>query len=197
MKDIKIVFSDDTRNFAGWMHEKSSNVLRDLCDMLRDIPSLKENDGFLSALGNSMKIYALCNGSLNGICCDIVYTLLLEYNVNGYSYLEDLIHGTERSSIMQDVLQNKRDEKVLELIEQNKRENRGLIAEYLARMPQRNCWAEQIAGDIEYVHDGEQSWDWFYAKHGSDRYAFKPHFSSEFFRKVYEYFQSDEYKYAD
>ena len=98
---------------------------------------------------------------------------------------------------MQDILQDKRNEDILELIEQNKKENRGAIAEQLARTTNPNRWVQQIAADIELVHNGEQSWDWFYTKHGNDRNTFKPHFTDDFFRMVYEYFQSEEYKNAD
>lgn len=197
MKDMKVVFSDATYDYSSWVHEKSGNVLLSLCGMLRDIPTLRENDSFLCGLNDALKIYALCNGNLNGICCKLVYTLLLENNIDGYYYLCDLIHGTERSTIMQDILQNKRDEKILELIEQNKKENRGAIAECFGRMSHKNRWAQQIATDIEYVHNGEQTWDWFYSKHWNDRNTFKPHFSNNFFRSLYEYFQSDDYKFAD
>lgn len=197
MKDMKITFSDAAYDYATWMHQKSSNVLRDLCCMLRDVPALKENDSFLSGLGDALKMYALCNGNLNGIYRNLVYTLLLEHNISGYHYLCDLVHGTDESAIMQDILQNQRDEKVLELIEQNKRENRSVIAEYLGRMTHPNRWVQQIAADIEYVHNGERTWDWFYSKHGNDRNTFKPHFSNDFYRSLYEYFHSDDYKYAD
>lgn len=197
MKDMKITFSDAAYDYAAWMHQKSSNVLHDLCCMLRDVPSLKENDRFLSGLGDALKMYALCNGNLNGIYCSLVFTLLLEHNISGYQYLSDLIHGTEGSSIMQDILQNQRNERILELIEENKRENRSAIAEYLGHMTVHNRWTQQIAEDIEYVHNGERTWDWFYTKHSNDRNTFKPHFSNDFFRSLYEYFQSDDYKYAD
>ena len=197
MKDMKITFSDDTRNFSGWMSEKSSNVLRDLCCTLQEVPSIKENDSFRCAIDDALKMYALCHGNLNGIRCDLVYALLMHHNINGYYFLCDLVNGTENGHVMQDILQDKRDEDILELIEQNKKENRGKIAELLARTANPNRWIKQIADDIELVHNNEQSWDWFYAKHGNDRNTFKPHFTNDCFREVDEYFQSEEYKNAD
>jgi hypothetical protein len=43
MKDMKVTFSDTTRDYSTWLHEKNSSVLRSLCALLRDIPSVKEN----------------------------------------------------------------------------------------------------------------------------------------------------------
>ena len=197
MKEMKIIFSDDSRDFASWMHEKSSNVLRDLCRILQEVPAVQENDSFRYALDDALKMYALCHGNLNGIRCDLVYSLLMQYGISGYRFLHDLVHRTEESPIMQDILQNKRIEDILVLIEQNRKENRGKIAEQLALLSSQNRWVQQIAADLEYVHNGEKTWDWFYSKHGNDRNTFMPHFSNDLFRSLYEYFQSDDFKYAD
>jgi len=196
MNNMKTTLSNAPSELYNWIHEQNSNVLLCLCCMLRDIPSLKDQDAFLVALRDALKMYAFCNGNLNGIYCNLVYLLLLEHHVPGYQYLEDLVHGTAHSFTMQEILQNKRDEKILELIEQNKKENRTLIAEHLARTTIRNLWVTQIADDIEFVHNGDRPWTWFYAKHCNDRSTFQIHFSGNFFRKVYEYFQSEEFKCA-
>ncbi len=197
MKDMKITFTDTSRNFACWMNEKSSNILRELCCALQDIPSNKESDSFRRAVDDALKIYALCHGNLNGIYCDLVYALLMQYNISGYYFLCDLLDGTKKSSIMQDILQNKSEMHILELIEQNKKENRTAIAEQLPQITTPNNWTRQIANDIEFVHNGEQSWDWFYAKHGNDRNSFMLHLSGGLIQQVYEYFQSEEYQNAD
>ena len=197
MKDMKVTFSDTTRDYSTWLHEKNRSVLRSLCALLRDIPSVKENASFLVALSEALKVYALCNENLNGIYCKLVYDFLVEYNIEGYFYLQDLVHGTEGSSIMEDVMQNKRDEEILVLIAENKKENRSIIAERLARMPKLNRWATQIADDIERVHNGERTWNWFYDKHWNDASTFRLHFSKTVYRELYDYFQSVDYMTAD
>jgi hypothetical protein len=197
MKDMKVTFSDTTRDYSTWLHEKNRSVLRSLCALLRDIPSVKENASFLVALSEALKVYALCNENLNGIYCKLVYDFLVEYNIEGYFYLQDLVHGTEGSSIMEDIMQNKRDEEILVLIAENKKENRGAIAERLARMPKLNSWATKVAADIECVHNGERTWNWFYDKHWNDASTFKLHFSKTAYRDLYDYFQSVDYMTAD
>ena len=197
MKDMKVTFSDVTYDYAAWLHQKNSSVLRSLCALLRDIPAVKENASFLGALSEALKVYALCNENLNGIYCNLVYDFLVEYNIEGYLYLQDLVNGTEGSSIMEDVMQNKRDEEILVLIAENKKENRTAIAERLARMPKLNSWAAKIAADIECVHNGEHTWNWFYNQHWNDASTFRLHFSKTAYRDLYDYFQSVDYMTAD
>ena len=160
MKDMKITFSDDTRNFSGWMSEKSSNVLRDLCCTLQEVPSIKENDSFRCAIDDALKMYALCHGNLNGIRCDLVYALLMHHNINGYYFLCDLVNGTENGRIMQDILQDKRDEDILELIEQNNglRIDINFIAEALygerltiGWVNEDNIWSFEISSSPEKI----------------------------------------------
>ena len=67
----------------------------------------------------------------------------------------------------------------------------------LSRIAKPNRWTEEVANDLEFVHNGVQSWDWFYGKHHNDRHTFQPCFSNSQVREVYDYFQSDAYKTAD
>ena len=95
MKDMTIKFSDTSYDFSGWMKEKCGNILLSLCGTLRDCPEVMNTESFQIALDNALKTYALCCGNLNGIRCDLVYSLLTTYNSEGYFFLEDLISGIE------------------------------------------------------------------------------------------------------
>lgn len=197
MKDMTIKFSDTSRDFSEWMKEKCGNILLSLCGTLRDCPDVMNTESFRFALDDALKTYALCCGNLNGICCGLVYSLLTTYNSEGYFFLEDLISGTKNSSMMQEAFQCERSEEILTLVEQNDKLNRTKIAGLLSRIAKPNRWTEEVANDLEFVHNGVQSWDWFYGKHHNDRHTFQPCFSNSQVREVYDYFQSDAYKTAD
>ena len=197
MKDMTIKFSDASCDFSGWMKEKCGNILLSLCGTLRDCPDVMNTESFQFALDDALKTYALCCGNLNGICCDLVYSLLTTYTSEGYFFLKDLISGTQNSSMMQEVFQCERIEEILTLIEQNDKLNRTKIASLLSRIAKPNRWTEEVTNDLELVHTGVQSWEWFYGKHHNDRDTCQPYFSNSQVREVYEYFQSDAYKTAD
>lgn len=197
MNDMTIKFSDTSRDFSGWMKEKCGNVLLSLCGTLREYPDVMNTESFRLALNDALKIYALCCGNLNGIYCDLVYSLLITYNSDGYFFLKDLISGTKNGSMMQEIFQYERSEEILALIEQNDKLNRTKIASLLNRIAKPNRWTEEVANDLELVHNGVQSWEWFYGKHHDDRHTCQPYFSNSQVREVYEYFKSDEYKTAD
>ena len=179
------------------MREKCGYVLLSLCAMIQEIPDVSDNDSFQDALDNSLKTYAFCCGNLHGIYCDLVRSLLVTYNVQGYQYLNDLIFGTKNSTIMKEIFQFERDKKILALIEQNDKLNRTEIARLLGHVIHPNRWTEEISADIELVHNGIQNWEWFYNKHHNDRDTFGLHFPNSLIREVYEYFNSDAYKLAD
>lgn len=197
MKDMKIIFSDTPYDYAQWFQEKCGNILRALCVMLRDNPNIENDDSFQDALSNALKIYALCNENLNGIYCELVLSLLLKYNISGYYLLQDLIHGTHKSTIIQDTFLFDYDENILTLIEQNEKTNRTKIAELIAKTKYPSCWIKEISADIEFVHNGDQSWEWFYTKHCHDRDNLRGIFVDSFIAEVCEYFKSSNYKFAD
>ena len=99
--------------------------------------------------------------------------------------------------MMQEVFQCEQSEEILTLIEQNDKLNRTKIASLLSRIAKPNRWTEEVANDLDLVHNGVQSWEWFYGKHHNDRHTCQPYFSNSQVREVYEYFQSDAYKTAD
>lgn len=100
MKDIKITFSDTSRDFSGWVTEKCGRVLMSLCAVMREQPEIINDVSFQDALDNTLNLYALSYGNLNGISCELVYTLLVDFNVDGYFFLEDLLHGTRFGSVI-------------------------------------------------------------------------------------------------
>lgn len=197
MKNIKVTFSDTFHDFAGWTTEKTGRVLRGLSCVVGNHPELLDDDFFQEAFDNALKLYALTHGNLNGIYCALVYELLERFNIDGCDFLRDLINGTKNGKIMQRVMQEERDEEILKLIETNKKSNRQVLAEKLSQSDQSNLWIRNLEDELEHVHMGEETWEWFYNRHCNDRNTFKPHFEDDFIRKVYEYFQSDEYRNAD
>lgn len=194
---MKITFSDVSYDFSPWLQEKCGNVLYALCGILRENPNIRDDVSFQTALSETLKIYALCNENLNGIHCELVRSLLLKYNIFGYDFLQDLINGTRTSIFMRDAFLSECDEKILALIEQNEKTNRTKIAELIAQIECPSRWMKEISNDIEFVHNGEKSWEWFYTKHCNDRSTFHGVFADRFIEEVYEYFQSDSYQFAD
>ena len=197
MQDIKVTFSDVPYDFSGWVIEKCERILLGLCITLRDLPEIVNNDGFQDTLDNALKMYALSHGNLNGIRCDLTHALLVRHNIDGYYFLEDLLNNTKSSIIMGKIMQSERNDKILELIEANDKLNRTVLAEMLEKSDQKNLWITQLSEDLEQVHNGIKTWDWFYSKHYNDRNTFMPQFDDEFIRTVYEYFHSEAYKTAD
>jgi len=197
MKDMKVIFSDTSRDFSPWVREKCQNLLIDLCWVIKESPEIVNNAFFTNAFDDALKLYALSHGNLNGIRCGLVNSLLFRYNVDGYYFLEDLIFKRKQSAIMEKIMCSKHDEEILVLIEQNDKSNRQKLAVLLAQSDQTNPWILNIAEDLEYVHNGEKTWEWFYDLHKNDRNTFTPYFEDSFIQKVYDYFHSDDYFNAD
>lgn len=190
MKDLKITFSDDYRNFTPWVEEKTNNVIKSLCWMLQEDSTLKDDFNFRCAIGDLLKLYALYSGILDVVNLDMLGKLIIGYNFDGYEFLEDLIHGSKRGKLMKEIYQDEREEEILLLIEENDKENRTKIGELLAVCSLKNAWIECVADDIEEVHQGREDWEWFYKRHCDDRSTFELKFTDSFIKEVYDYFQS-------
>lgn len=65
-------------------------------------------------------------------------------------------------------LEKKIIKKISNLIIQNNATNRTEIAVQLNKIESENIWLKIISEDIEYVHQGEKEWSWFYDKHKND-----------------------------
>lgn len=189
MKDLKVKFSDDSRDFSGWAEEKTNNAIKSLCWMVKENSSLKNDFNFRCAIRDLLKLYALYSEILDVVDLDMLSKLLLEYNFDGYEFLEDLIHDSKRGKLMKEIYQDERSEDILELIETNDKENRSKIAELLAVCSLKNAWVEYVADDIEEVHQGRKDWEWFYKRHCDDRSTFELKFTDCFIKEVYEYFK--------
>ena len=59
---------------------------------------------------------------------------------------------------------------IIQLINENKKTNRTLIAVELSKIKKKDLLIQSIEEDIELVHQGEKSWEWFYNKHKLDKY---------------------------
>ena len=191
MKNLKVKFNDDSRDFSGWAEEKTNNVIKSLCWMLRENSSLKDDFNFRCAIKDLLKLYALYSEILDVVNLDMLSKLILEYNFDGYEFLEDLIHDSKSSKLMKEIYQDERVEEILLLIEENTNENRTKIAELLAVCSLKNAWVERVRDDIEEVHQGRKTWEWFYQKHSDDRSTFKLSFNDSFIKEVYEYFKTE------
>jgi len=189
MKNLKVKFNDDSRDFSGWAEEKTNNVIKSLCWMLKENSSLKDDFNFRCAIKDLLKLYALYSEILDIVKLDMLSKLILEYNFDGYEFLEDLIHDSKSSKLMKEIYQDERVEEILLLIEENTNENRTKIAELLAVCSLKNAWVERVADDIEEVHQGRKDWEWFYKRHCDDRSTFELKFTDCFIKEVYEYFK--------
>ena len=194
MKDMKITFSDDVREFSSWMCEKCGNVLSSLCLMLKEKPELSEDASFTQALDDALLVFALVNEHLNGIHTKMVNQLLINYNMEGYYFLKDLINKSCRSNLMKKAIDFQPNEEIIELIEENNKLNRTKIAEKIYQLNYQSPWIKQIANDLEYVHNNEKTWDWFYTKHCNDKANFKLTFEDDFIKEIYDYFNSEEFE---
>ena len=160
-----------------------------MCWVLREYPGLKEDSNFQCAVGDSVNLFALFAEDLQKIACNKIYRLILQYDIDGYEFLEDLIHDSKCGKLMKEIYQDERSEEILELIEANDKENRSKIAELLAVCSLKNAWVEHVADDIEEVHQGRKDWEWFYKRHCDDRSTFELKFTDSFIKEVYEYFK--------
>ena len=194
---MKISFNYDSRDFTPWMQEKSDNLLSSLCCAMNNTPELCEDYSFLTALDEALKIFALANENLNGIHCNLISRLLTKYKKDGYDFLCDLIHNTDKGILMKKAYCCSQAENIIIMIENEDKGNRTELASVLSKIEIRNIWTEQIASDLEKVHQGECGWEWFCAKHHNDRALIKLDSDEQFIMKVYDYFQSEEYKNAD
>ena len=140
MKDMKVTFSDTPREFSTWVIEKNNNVLLGLCELIKEQHQIVNSESFFETLDNALKLFALSHGNLNGIRCEMVFNLLISYNVDGYYFLKDLINNTQSGVIMKNIMCLELCEDILKLIEENNKLNRGIIAEKLARIDYTNNW---------------------------------------------------------
>ena len=86
MKDMKVTFSDTPREFSTWIIKKNDDVLLGLCKLIKEQHQIVNSESFLKTLDIALQLFALSHGNLNGIKCEIVFNLLISYNVDGYYF---------------------------------------------------------------------------------------------------------------
>lgn len=191
MKGIKVTFEDDCREFSTWTLEKIENALRNLCWLINESPEIINQSSFCSSLDYTLELYALFNCDLHTISSECVYKLLKEYNIEGFYFLKDLINGTEKSKFITLIKQSIRDEQILCLIEENNKLNRTLLAEPLEQSYPKDEWLKSVIDDLEYVHHGEKTWEWFYNIHSEDRSQYQPRITDPLIMEVYDLLKSN------
>ncbi len=175
MDDLKIIRDGDCRNFASWTIEKLSNAISGLADLITECPNIKNSDSFHNALYYNLLVYGYLVGGLTDFTENGNFAwLILDYGNDGFLFLKDLIYKSQQSEILKVINASKNDEiavnNIIQLINENKKTNRTLIAVELSKIKKKDLLIQSIEEDIELVHQGEKSWEWFYNKHKLDKY---------------------------
>ena len=175
MDDLKIIRDGDCRNFASWTIEKLSNAISVLADLITECPNIKNSDSFHNALYYNLLVYGYLVGGLTDFTENGNFAwLILDYGNDGFLFLKDLIYKSQQSEILKEINASKNDEiavnNIIQLINENKKTNRTLIAVELSKIKKKDLLIQSIEEDIELVHQGEKSWEWFYNKHKLDKY---------------------------
>lgn len=175
MDDLKIIRDGDCRNFASWTIEKLSNAISGLADLITECPNIKNSDSFHNALYYNLLVYGYLVGGLTDFTENGNFAwLILDYGNDGLLFLKDLIYKSQQSEILKEINASKNDEiavnNIIQLINENKKTNRTLIAVELSKIKKKDLLIQSIEEDIELVHQGEKSWEWFYNKHKLDKY---------------------------
>ena len=175
MDDLKIIRAGDCRNFASWTIEKLSNAISGLADLITECPNIKNSDSFHNALYYNLLVYGYLVGGLTDFTENGNFAwLILDYGNDGFLFLKDLIYKSQQSEILKEINASKNDEiavnNIIQLINENKKTNRTLIAVELSKIKKKDLLIQSIEEDIELVHQGEKSWEWFYNKHKLDKY---------------------------
>ena len=175
MDDLKIIRYGDCRNFASWTIEKLSNAISGLADLIPECPNIKNSDSFHNALYYNLLVYGYLVGGLTDFTENGNFAwLILDYGNDGFLFLKDLIYKSQQSEILKEINASKNDEiavnNIIQLINENKKTNRTLIAVELSKIKKKDLLIQSIEEDIELVHQGEKSWEWFYNKHKLDKY---------------------------
>ena len=172
---LKIIRYGDCRNFASWTIEKLSNAISGLADLITECPNIKNSDSFHNALYYNLLVYGYLVGGLTDFTENGNFAwLILDYGNDGFLFLKDLIYKSQQSEILKEINASKNDEiavnNIIQLINENKKTNRTLIAVELSKIKKKDLLIQSIEEDIELVHQGEKSWEWFYNKHKLDKY---------------------------
>lgn len=175
MDDLKIIRDGDCRNFASWTIEKLSNAISGLADLITECPNIKNSDSFHNALYYNLLVYGYLVGGLTDFTENGNFAwLILDYGNDGFLFLKDLIYKSQQSEILKEINASKNDEiavnNIIQLINENKKTNRTLIEVELSKIKKKDLLIQSIEEDIELVHQGEKSWEWFYNKHKLDMY---------------------------
>ena len=175
MDDLKIIRDGDCRNFASWTIEKLSNAISGLADLITECPNIKNSDSFHNALYYNLLVYGYLVGGLTDFTENGNFAwLILDYGNDGFLFLKDLIYKSQQSEILKEINASKNDEiavnNIIQLINENKKTNRTLIAVELSKIKKKDLLIQSIEEDIELVHQGVKSWEWFYNKHKLDKY---------------------------
>lgn len=177
-------------DFLPWTTEKHGSLLMYLCELVRENPDVSLQPEFHGALTEAVKLYLFLNGYLNAVEIEKICALLIKYNTDGIAFLQDLFHSAHDSEIGKGIFRNEPYMDILSLIKENERTNRTLIAERLVNMPCKNAWAKRIADDLEAVHEGTQTWEWFYNLHCNDDKQYELVYEDQLTKDIYQHFQS-------
>lgn len=175
MDDLKIIRDGDCRNFASWTIEKVGNSISGLSNLVTECPNVKESESFHNVIYHNLLVYGYLVGCLTTFSENGNFAwLILDYGYDGYLFLKDLIYKSSQSDILKEIIAFKNDEKIvkniIQLIKDNNKTNRTLIAVELSKIKKKDLLIQSIEEDIELVHQGEKSWEWFYNKHKTDKY---------------------------
>lgn len=189
MNDVLIQY--ENKDFSIWAVEKSKNVLFSLCWLIETSPAIATNEYLQDAVCNALKVYTMLKGQLNCFDYNDATQIVIKYGNDGFSFLNDLMDSSRESTLMKGVFRNEVNEAIMELIQPTKRTNRTAIATILARIDEPNSWLKKIGNDLERVHNGEKTWEWFCSLHAADNVDFDLVFEDKLVRTVYEQFFSD------
>jgi hypothetical protein len=161
-------FEGDQRNYGSWAHEKTSNVLMELCSLIDkiDVEQSESRSCLMLALHDCLKLYAFLSGDWD-LYCDDVEVFLAEHGLEGFRHLEYVSGNSSlKDSFSLQLEDNNTIKEIFELITPTN--NRTKIYDKLAGLSVKNKWCVNIKNDLELVTMGEQKWEWFYERHKSD-----------------------------
>lgn len=171
---LEIFDVETKRNFKPWLEEKVIKAIEECFYAKENTESKAERCHIEEALKRLLTIYFAVNGKTKDV--EILENLFAKKNLKFFHKFQSVaLLDNKTDAVKIAIPETEVYEQIKKLITpENRRTQLAMaIQEYQNCHGKGNSWMEGILNDLELVHSGIKTWDWFYSKHKNDETCYE------------------------
>lgn len=171
---LEIFDVETKRNFKPWLEEKVIKAIEECFYAKENIESKAERCHIEEALKRLLAIYFAVKGKAKDV--EILENLFAKRDLKFFCKFQSVaLLDNETEAVKMVIPETEVYDQIKRwIIPENKRTELALaIQGYQNCYGKGNNWFEGVWSDLELVHDGIETWDWFYNKHKNDETCYE------------------------